>query len=175
MQQWWYRVAFSLDLFIEADNLFTSLSICLWLWLIWNSIQKWFSIIRIIRKLLLFSFSKNIGWGYGNCWSYFQCYFFSWFFIPFVFQHFCFPKIPIIIHTVVSVQLFFQKFQLFPQRLLTDGDFMSLEKIYYILIKQNCSNRCRCRLLKSVCWSKDDAWPKNVLLAALPVSKPVYV
>lgn len=35
-----------------------------------------------------------------------------------------------------------------------DGDFISLEKVYCILIKQNYSNRSCCRLLKSVCWSR---------------------
>lgn len=94
------------------------------------------------------------------------------FFIPFVFQHLSFPTIPITLCTVVSVQCVFSE---------TSGISTEATKWWWLhvfgksilyLIKQKYSNKTRCRLLKSVCWSKDDAWPKNVLFAALPVSKP---
>lgn len=100
-------------------------------------------------------------------------------FVP-VFYSFCpsapllsLQSFPIILSTVVLVQCFFSelKYQRFPLRPLSDGDFMSLEKSMLYLIKPKYSNRSCCMLLKSVCWFKG-WWPKNVLFAALLASKP---
>lgn len=79
---------------------------------------------------------------------------------------------PITLRTVVSVQCVFSETSDISTEATKWWWLHVFGKSILYLIKQKYSNKSRCRLLKSVCWSKDDAWPKNVLFAALPVSKP---